>query len=122
MKIPEFINWLLTQDQSLEVGVIELQTEYKEYSGKEETQLNTFCFTMPEEQASIQHGVLILGKVGQSKDNHEALIKHFQGEVEYCEEVLTLYEGAMTHYQSNEYTSKITEYNRIIDELTKKLG
>lgn len=121
MKIPEFINWLLTQDQSLEVGIIELHTEYKEYSGKEETQLNTFCFTMPEEQSSIQHGMLILGKIGPSKDNHEALIKHFQGEVEYCEEVLTLYEGAMTHYQSNEYTSKITEYNRIIDELTKKL-
>ena len=72
MKIPEFIDWLLKQDQQLEVGIVELQTEYKEYSGKEETQLNTFCFTMPEEQSSVQNGVLILGNIchGQSNSNY----------------------------------------------------
>lgn len=119
MKIPEFIDWLISQDQSLEVGVVELQTEYKEYSGKEETRLNTFCFTIPEEQSSIQHGVLILGTVGQPKDNQQGLIKHFQGEIDYCQEILSLYEGAMTQYQSNEYSTKIVEYNKIIDWLTK---
>ena len=67
MKIPEFVDWLLRQDQSLEIGVVELQTEYKDYSGKEETQLNSFCFTIPEEQSYVQHGVLILGKLGSVK-------------------------------------------------------
>ena len=32
----------------------------------------------------------------------------------YCEQMLSMYEGAMTHQQSLEYSSKIAEYTKII--------
>lgn len=63
MKIPALINWLMKQDQRLEVTVIEKYTEYKDYSGKEETNINSVCFHDPNKQSSIEHGVLILGSL-----------------------------------------------------------
>lgn len=114
MRIPEFIEWLLRQDQSLEIGVVELNTEYKEYSGREETQINSFCFTVPEEQSNIENGVLILGSVVNPVHRTTDSVKFLEGEVSYCEEMLSLHEGAMTSYQSNEYSRKIEEYKALI--------
>ena len=37
----------------------------------------------------------------------------------YCEEMLSLYEGAMSSYQSNEYSSKIEQCNKIIENHIK---
>lgn len=68
MKVSQFIEWLKTQDQNLEVCVMEKSEEYDYvWDGENEncrltTYFQEICFDDPKTQATVTQFSLILGK------------------------------------------------------------
>ena len=63
MKIKAFVKWLESQDQNLEVCVVEVFKEYKEHSNREQSCAQAMCFDDPVRQSNSTKQTLVLGVI-----------------------------------------------------------